>query len=512
MPFVPVSREPSVSVEEHVAADPRRRSSRCRRTTSRCWRRSGCPVCERVVAPMDLPAFDNSGDGRLRRRRRRRGGRDRGRPGARCRWSGESAAGQAKLFAMSPGTAVKIMTGAPVPQGADAVVPVEWTDGGAATVRILKAPQPGQHVRRAGRGRPGRRRGARGGRAARPAPARAARQRRPGPGPLPAAAARGDHVDRRGAARAGHQAGATTRSTTPTPSCSPARSASTGAIAYRVGVVSDDPAEFSDALSDQLVRADLVVTSGGVSKGEYDVVKEVLSQLGTVWFGEVRMQPGKPQGFGHIGEDRMPIFALPGNPVSSYVSFELFVLPALRRMMGRTPYQPAADARAAQPSRSGRLPARRSWSGRGHGSDGRGPTSLRSAATARTCSATCPTRERDHRGAAGRRPRPRRAAMVECSCSTGTTEGVLMADETGSPTSTSPARRGWSTCPARTSPAARRSAAGPGAGQPDGRRRCCAARACRRGTRSGSPGSPGSWPPSGPPTSCRSATRWRSAA
>jgi molybdopterin molybdotransferase len=127
----------------------------------------------------------------------------------------------------------------------------------------------------------------------------------------------------------------------------------TGAIAYRVGVVPDDPAQLSDALSDQLVRADMVVTSGGVSKGEYDVVKEVLSQLGTVWFGEVRMQPGKPQGFGHIGEDRVPIFALPGNPVSSYVSFELFVLPALRKMMGRTPYsRPTLRARLTESFRS----------------------------------------------------------------------------------------------------------------------------------------------------------------
>jgi molybdopterin molybdotransferase len=114
---------------------------------------------------------------------------------------------------------------------------------------------------------------------------------------------------------------------------------SAGAIPYRVGIVSDDPQEFRDALSDQLVRADLVVTSGGVSKGEYDVVKEVLSELGTVSFGEVAMQPGKPQGFGFVGEDATPIFTLPGNPVSSYVSFEVFVVPAIRRMMGRTPYR-----------------------------------------------------------------------------------------------------------------------------------------------------------------------------
>jgi molybdopterin molybdotransferase len=82
-----------------------------------------------------------------------------------------------------------------------------------------------------------------------------------------------------------------------------------------------------------------VVTSGGVSKGAYDVVKEVLAEVGTVSFGEVAMQPGKPQGFGVIGEDETPIITLPGNPVSSYVSFEVFVVPAIRRMMGRTPYR-----------------------------------------------------------------------------------------------------------------------------------------------------------------------------
>src|SRR5699024_794972 len=103
-----------------------------------------------------------------------------------------------------------------------------------------------------------------------------------------------------------------------------------GAIAYRVGIVSDDPREFSRLLSDQLVRADLVVTSGGVSKGSYDVVKEALTDIGSVEFCEVGMQPGKPQGFGTVGDEETPILALPGNPVSAYVSFEVFVVPALR--------------------------------------------------------------------------------------------------------------------------------------------------------------------------------------
>ena len=146
-----------------------------------------------------------------------------------------------------------------------------------------------------------------------------------------------------------------------------------GAIAYRVGIVPDDPRAFLAALQDQLVRADLVVTSGGVSMGDYDVVKEALSPLGTVWFGGVAMQPGKPQGFGTVGEDEIPIITLPGNPVSSYISFEMFVLPAIRKLMGRTHVHPAhrrrrphpwsALARGAPPVRprhplGGRRPAR----------------------------------------------------------------------------------------------------------------------------------------------------------
>jgi molybdopterin molybdotransferase len=82
------------------------------------------------------------------------------------------------------------------------------------------------------------------------------------------------------------------------------------------------------------VRADAIITSGGVSMGAYEPVKEALSPLGTVRFEKVAMQPGMPQGFGVLGEDQVPIFALPGNPVSSYVSFMLFVRPALDKMRG----------------------------------------------------------------------------------------------------------------------------------------------------------------------------------
>ncbi|MDQ3503322.1 MAG: molybdopterin molybdotransferase MoeA, partial [Actinomycetota bacterium] len=112
-----------------------------------------------------------------------------------------------------------------------------------------------------------------------------------------------------------------------------------GAIAYRVGIVPDDPRKLAATLEDQLVRADLLVTSGGVSVGAYDVVKEVLSRLGTVAFDKIAMQPGMPQGFGTIGPDSTPVFGLPGNPVSALVSFEVFVRPALRKMLGATPLE-----------------------------------------------------------------------------------------------------------------------------------------------------------------------------
>jgi molybdopterin molybdotransferase len=297
----------------------------------------GLPVCENITAPMDLPAFDNSAM-----------------DGYAVYFDdvvtasedhpvhlpvvGEMAAGQTKLFALSPGTAVRIMTGAPVPHGADAIVPVEWTDGGVASVRITKAPQLDQHVRHKGEDvqvgdvllEDGSILGPRQlgllasvGRS----------QVRSRPRPRIVIMSTGAELREPGTPL-GHDSVYDANSYM---LAAAARTA--GAIAYRVGIVSDDPNDFRDALSDQLVRADLVVTSGGVSKGAYDVVKEVLSELGTVSFGEVGMQPGKPQGFGFVGEDSTPIITLPGNPVSSYVSFEVFVVPAIRRMMGRLPYR-----------------------------------------------------------------------------------------------------------------------------------------------------------------------------
>ena len=297
----------------------------------------GLPVCENITAPMDLPAFDNSAMDGYAVYFDDVATATEDHP-VHLPVVGEMAAGQTKLFALSPGTAVRIMTGAPVPQGADAVVPVEWTDGGVASVRITKAPQRDQHVRHRGEDvqvgdvllEDGSILGPRQlgllasvGRS----------QVRSRPRPRIVIMSTGAELREPGTAL-GHDSVYDANSY-----MLAAAARTSGAIAYRVGIVSDDPNDFRDALSDQLVRADLVVTSGGVSKGAYDVVKEVLSELGTVSFGEVGMQPGKPQGFGFVGEDSTPIITLPGNPVSSYVSFEVFVVPAIRRMMGRLPYR-----------------------------------------------------------------------------------------------------------------------------------------------------------------------------
>jgi molybdopterin molybdotransferase len=110
-----------------------------------------------------------------------------------------------------------------------------------------------------------------------------------------------------------------------------------GAIAFRVGIVRDEVGALADTLEDQLIRADVVITAGGSPGGVSTVVREVLNRIGKVEFAHLAMQPGTAQGFGTIGPDRTPFFALPGDPVSAYISFEAFVRPALRRMIGVEP-------------------------------------------------------------------------------------------------------------------------------------------------------------------------------
>src|SRR5437588_527077 len=107
----------------------------------------------------------------------------------------------------------------------------------------------------------------------------------------------------------------------------------TGARPYLAGIVRDDVDAFREAIVSQLVQADAFISSGGVSVGEHDVVKRAFFKRGDVRFTRVAMQPGMPQAFGRI--EGKPYFGLPGNPVSVFVSFEMFVRPALMKMAGR---------------------------------------------------------------------------------------------------------------------------------------------------------------------------------
>ncbi len=292
----------------------------------------GSVLAEDVSAPGPLPSFDNSAMDGYAVVSADLAGASAERP-IRLPVVGDIAAGARHPPSVSPGLCVRIMTGAPMPTGADAVVPVEWTDGGIANVAITRAPAIGASVRRAGEDvsagdvvlRAGSHLGAAQlGLLAAVGRARVLAQ----PRPRVVVVSTGSELVEPGfPTRLGQIWDSNSVLLTLA-----AREA--GALAYRVGIVPDDPRRLLDALEDQLIRADVIVTSGGVSVGAYDVVKEVLGRLGSVTFDRVAMQPGMPQGFGTIGPDATPIFALPGNPVSAFVSFEVFVRPALRKLLG----------------------------------------------------------------------------------------------------------------------------------------------------------------------------------
>lgn len=107
-----------------------------------------------------------------------------------------------------------------------------------------------------------------------------------------------------------------------------------GAVAYRVGPVADDAAALEQVLADQLVRADLVIVAGGVAASSYETVLRVANRLGSMTIERVAMTPGTAQGFGHLGDDGIPMLTLPGHPAAAFVSFEVFASPVIRRMAG----------------------------------------------------------------------------------------------------------------------------------------------------------------------------------
>ncbi|MFI0410064.1 gephyrin-like molybdotransferase Glp [Actinomadura sp. 3N508] len=247
---------------------------------------------------------------------------------------GDIVAGDTGVSALRPGLTARIMTGAPLPAGADAVIPVEWTDGGNATVRISRAAPSGHYIRRAGEDVPAGQvvvdAGSRLGAPQLGMIAAVGRSRvTVRPRPRVVVVSTGDELREPGEPLAPGQIWESNSYMLT------AAVVEAGGVGYRQATVEDEPAKVLEMFHDQLVRADAIVTTGGVSMGTRDVVKEVLAGTGTVGFHKVRMRPGKPQGFGLL--EGVPVFTLPGNPVSAYVSFQVFVRPALRAMQGLAP-------------------------------------------------------------------------------------------------------------------------------------------------------------------------------
>ena len=244
--------------------------------------------------------------------------------------SGVVAAGETARVVLAVGSAARIMTGAPVPEGSDAVVPVEETDAGVDSVRISAPVRAGSHIRRRGE------------------------DVQTGDVVVPAGAvltpARLAVIAGTGHARVlVHRRPRVLVLSTGSELRAPGEALEHGqiyesnshqlaALVHEAGGdavvlhLVDDVAGVQQALARASSDVDLVVSTGGVSVGDFDVVRDALAG-GDVSFVSVTMQPGKPQGAGRLA-DGTPIVALPGNPVSSFVSFEVFVRPAIRRLAG----------------------------------------------------------------------------------------------------------------------------------------------------------------------------------
>ncbi|WP_199441129.1 molybdopterin molybdotransferase MoeA [Umezawaea beigongshangensis] len=289
----------------------------------------GLVLARDLVAPVSLPPFDNSAMDGYAVRAADVAGAAPDSP-VELPVAEDVPAGRTDLPPLLPGTAHRIMTGAPVPAGADAVVQVELTDAGTERVRLFAPAAPGANIRTAADDvttgdtvlRAGRQLG----------PAQLALAAALGFGALPVRRRPRVLVLSTGSELVGpgqpllpgqiYESNGVMLATA-------VREA--GGEAELLRFVPDDVEQFLAALDPRLEEVDLVITSGGVSAGAYEVVKDAFTGRG-VEFGKVAMQPGGPQGAGRYRDTA--VVTLPGNPVSAQVSFEVFVRPALLASMG----------------------------------------------------------------------------------------------------------------------------------------------------------------------------------
>ncbi|HEV8023406.1 MAG TPA: gephyrin-like molybdotransferase Glp, partial [Candidatus Nanopelagicales bacterium] len=261
----------------------------------------GCVLAEDVTASWPLPSFDNSSmDGYAVRAADI--AEATGEWPVSLKVVDDVPAGYRADVDVTPGTAVRIMTGAPIPSGTECIVPVELTDAGIETVQIREPVEPGTYIRRAGEDVIVGDTVVRAGTllSARHLAVIAAVGRGSllvHPRPRVAVLSTGSELVEPGTPLS---KGLISDSNS---FLLVAAANEAGAQAYRVPPVVDDAAVFAEAIADQLHRADLILTSGGVSMGAYDTVKEVFTDMGTVEFTKVAMHPGMPQGHGFVGEE-----------------------------------------------------------------------------------------------------------------------------------------------------------------------------------------------------------------
>jgi molybdopterin molybdotransferase len=292
----------------------------------------GCVLAEDAFATESLPAFASSAMDGFAVRAADASGASPTAP-VELKIAGRAMIGRQPEATVGGGEAVRIATGAPIPAGANAIVPIENAEATGDLVQLFEAPSPGAHIRPAGEDvtegdvlvPSGKRLGP-------PELGLLANAGHPHPvvhpRPRVVVLSTGDELV----------------PPTETPEFGQVRDANAftifgalrdaGAIPVMAGIIGDDVEALKESVFSYLIQADAFVSSGGVSVGERDVVKAAFFRRGEVDFYKVAMQPGMPQGFGNI--EGKPYWGLPGNPVSVFVSFEIFVRPAILKMMGRT--------------------------------------------------------------------------------------------------------------------------------------------------------------------------------
>ncbi|MGB2811149.1 MAG: gephyrin-like molybdotransferase Glp [Mycobacterium sp.] len=291
----------------------------------------GLVLADDVIAGLSLPVFDNSAMDGYAVRVEDVAGASASEP-VKLVVAEDIPAGRIDSPILVPGTAHRIMTGAPMPPGATAVVPVERTDGRVDTVTISASATPGQHIRRAGEDVAVGTRVLDAGRVVTPAVLGLVAAL--GLGELPVIGRQRVLVISTGSELVAPGAALLPGQIYESNAIMLAAAAQeAGAEVVAVLTCDDDIERFTAMLDSYADRADLIITSGGISAGAYEVVKDALEgDDGRVEFIKVAMQPGMPQGAGTVHDTA--IVTLPGNPVSALVSFEVLIRPALRAAMG----------------------------------------------------------------------------------------------------------------------------------------------------------------------------------